>query len=82
MAEETQGITADQALVIIKYQEGHFGDVKSIDVKPNKMSQTISAFANTDSGELFVGIDEDEHKNRSWRGFVTIEDANAHPNLE
>ena len=78
MAEETQGITADQALVIIKYQEGHFGDVKSIDVKPNKMSQTISAFANTDSGELFVGIDEDEHKNRSWRGFVTIEDANAH----
>lgn len=59
MVGETHEITDDHANGIINYQEGHFGDVKSIAIQPKKMSQSISAFANTDAGELFIGIDED-----------------------
>jgi len=42
------------------------------------LSETISALANADGGELWIGIDEDEKKRRSWRGFETDEHANAH----
>jgi len=71
-------ITTEQRDWIVKYEEGQLGDVKAIDILPSKMSETVSAFANADSGELWIGIDEDEKKRRSWRGFQRKEDANAH----
>lgn len=44
---------------------------------------TISAFANSDGGDIYVGIEEvknDKHEviSRKWNGFHTIEDANGH----
>ena len=42
------------------------------------MSETISAFANADGGELWIGVDEGKAKRRHWRGFQSVEDANAH----
>jgi ATP-dependent DNA helicase RecG len=71
-------ITTEQRNWIVEYEEGQFGDVKAIDIQPGKMSETVSAFANADGGELWIGIDEDEKKRRSWRGFKIKEDANAH----
>ncbi|MDO8614525.1 MAG: ATP-binding protein [Dehalococcoidia bacterium] len=64
---------------ILAYDEGHFGDIKAIEVLPSKMSESVSAFANTDGGELWIGVDEDEKtRARSWRGFARVEDANSH----
>jgi ATP-dependent DNA helicase RecG len=78
MNGNVNSITTEQRNWIVKYEEGQLGDVKAIDILPSKMSETISAFANADGGELWIGIDEDEKKRRSWRGFQRIEDANAH----
>src|SRR2546421_4696210 len=77
MAVET--ISPAQALRIINLQEGHFSEVKSIDILPGKLTRHIAALANAEGGELYVGIDEDlVTKNRSWRGFARPEDANSH----
>ncbi len=56
-------------------EEGHFSDLKAIEVSPRKLSKAISAFANAEGGELFIGIDDTP---RLWRGFNSVEAANAH----
>jgi ATP-dependent DNA helicase RecG len=72
-------ITTEQRDWIVKYEEGQLGDVMAIEIAPSKMSQKISAFANADGGEIWIGIDENRvTKVRKWRGFKIIEDANAH----
>src|SRR5216683_2902076 len=81
MAFEIQLITRSQAGKIIHFEEGQLGDVKAIEKKPSSLTEHISAFANADGGDLYVGIDELEVsgiKTRSWRGFANPEAANAH----
>jgi len=75
---EQKTVGADEVARILALPESHFLDVKRIEVSPAKLSESISAFANTAGGELFVGIGEkpDEAK-RFWRGFATMEDANG-----
>jgi ATP-dependent DNA helicase RecG len=73
-------ITDKQLQEVLSYNEGHFLDVKSKDIKPSKLTKTISAFANADGGELYIGISERvslpfPHK---WQGFAQPEDANGH----
>jgi len=38
--------------------EGQFADVKAKEIAPSKLSKTISAFANSDGGDLYIGISE------------------------
>jgi len=74
-------ITEEQAKNIVSIEEGHFSDVKSIDISPSKLTRSISAFANASGGELHIGIDEkesDSKKIRHWRGFADPEAGNAH----
>jgi ATP-dependent DNA helicase RecG len=74
-------ITPDQVAAILAIEEDHFHDVKAIEIKPGKMSESASAFANTSGGEIHIGIDERKEnggKTRSWRGFPDMESANAH----
>ena len=72
-------IPDNQLSKIILVQEGQFSDVKAIEIGPAKLTNTISAFANTDGGDLYVGIDElGEEKRRFWRGFADPEAANSH----
>jgi ATP-dependent DNA helicase RecG len=62
-------------------EEGQFGDVKAVEKRPSSLSEDISAFANADGGELYLGIDELEvngAETRSWRGFSNPEAANSH----
>lgn len=78
---ETKDITENQRNIILDIEEDHFRDLKSIDIKPAKLTKTISAFANTVGGEIYVGIDETEVagvKHRQWRGFADVESANGH----
>ena len=79
MAIETSEITAAQRDLILATDEGHFADLKSIDIKPAKLTKAIAAFANADGGELYIGIDEDKtDQSRTWRGFTDPEAANGH----
>ncbi|REJ95993.1 MAG: ATP-dependent DNA helicase RecG [Planctomycetota bacterium] len=74
-------ITVDEreADFITSVEEGQFSDVKSIDIAPSKLAKSLSAFANSDGGELYIGIDElSPKKTRSWRGFRDVESANGH----
>lgn len=68
-------IRNEQIQKIIETEESHFSDLKSIDVTPAKLTRTISAFANADGGEVYVGIEDNP---REWRGFDSVESANGH----
>jgi len=73
-------ITDKQLEDVLSYTESHFLDLKAKEIKPAKLTKAVSAFANADGGELYVGISETvtlpfPHK---WEGFGTPEDANAH----
>jgi len=79
MSIEIQKINALEFKKILALQESHFLDFKSIEIQPAKLTKAISAFANADGGELYIGIHEDKrNKELIWSGFKTIEDANGH----
>ncbi len=64
---------------ILSLEEGHFSDLKAMDISPGKLTNTLSAFANAEGGELYIGIDENKQtQKRSWRGFADPEAANGH----
>ena len=59
---------------LLSIDEGHFSDLKAIEIAPGKITKALAAFANSEGGELFVGIDDNP---REWRGFKNTEAANA-----
>lgn len=71
-----------QVIKVLNLSEGQFADLKSKAITPSRLTKTISAFANSDGGELHVGINEkidrEGNKTRCWDGFDDIESANAH----
>lgn len=79
MAEQ-RTIPSSEAGRLLLLEEGHYADVKRIEIKPAKLSESVSAFANTSGGELFIGIAEDKNpdgaKSRRWAGFKDLEAAN------
>jgi ATP-dependent DNA helicase RecG len=79
MGIETSNISKAEASKIINFEEGQFGDVKAIEIKPADLTKAISALANSDGGDIYVGVDETgTAKARSWRGFKNPEAANGH----
>lgn len=68
-------IDEPEAERLISTPEGHFADLKSKDVAPRKLTQTICALANADGGEIFIGIEDTP---RVWSGFEEMEAANGH----
>lgn len=79
MTIELVRISKDQAARIISLDEGQFSELKGADVAPAKLTKTISAFANSDGGDLYVGISENgPTKVRTWRGFTDTEAVNGH----
>ncbi len=79
VAIETVAIPGPAVVRVLALEEWHFGDLKAIEVSPAKLTCSLSAFANADGGELYVGIDEDRKSGkRRWRGFASQENANGH----
>lgn len=75
---EITGSQRDRLLVL---DEGHFADLKAIAVSTKKLARTVSAFANSAGGDLYVGIGETDllgAKVRTWHGFRDPEAANGH----
>lgn len=66
---------------ILSLDENHFGDLKAKEIKPAKLTKTISGFSNAVGGEIYIGISETEKngiKTRIWDGFKDTEAANGH----
>ncbi|MEA5450209.1 ATP-binding protein [Leptolyngbya sp. CCNP1308] len=64
-------------LKLLGRTEAHLIDFKDKRIKPSKLCQTVSAFANADGGEIYVGIEEIKEKGEfKWSGFANEEEAN------
>jgi ATP-dependent DNA helicase RecG len=75
---EQKVVDSNEVARILALAESHFLDLKRVETAPAKLSESISAFANTAGGELFIGIGESiDRTKRSWRGFQTMEQANG-----
>lgn len=73
-------LSADEVTHLLKTEESHFLDFKSVDVSPQSVSKAVSAFANASGGEVFIGVDDKmgpAGQEREWRGFSNQEAANA-----
>lgn len=51
-------ITPEQKDAILALEESHFCDLKSKQILPSKLTESVSAFANASGGEIYLGIDE------------------------
>lgn len=72
-------ITESEVEKLFALTEGHFLDFKAVAIAPGKLTRSISAFANADGGEIYLGIDEPSVGGpKTWRGHSSIEAANAH----
>jgi ATP-dependent DNA helicase RecG len=77
---DIQKIDAGEVARLLTLEEGPYLDVKHNEIAPAKLSRSISAFANSSGGELFVGIgerDSEGNKQRTWYGFRDIEAVNG-----
>lgn len=72
----TRGQLENEHLKILGFQEDHFTDFKSRDIIPSKVQQTFVSFANSDGGDLWIGIEDKKYSGNRLRGFKQIEDAN------
>ena len=74
-------ITGTQRDRLLALDEGHFVELKGIGVSTKKLGRTVSAFANSAGGDLYIGIAETDllgSKVRTWHGFRDQEAANGH----
>lgn len=82
MTVDSSKISDFQLKKVLQLTEGQFCDLKSKLISPSNLTKSISAFANSDGGDLYIGIDEsinsEGNKIRKWNGFSDIESANAH----
>jgi ATP-dependent DNA helicase RecG len=75
---QTYKLTPTETAKLLNLAEGHFADLKAIEITPGKLTRSMSAFANAEGGELFIGIDDAKlDSTRVWRGFNRVEDANG-----
>ena len=79
MAYEIVEVGPTEVANVLGLEEGHFADVKAVEISPASLTKSLSAYSNADGGELYVGIDEDKATGAlTWRGFSKAEDANGH----
>lgn len=57
-------------------EEDHFMDFKSSRIKPSKLQESFVSFANSDGGDLWVGVEDKECAYERIAGFASIEGAN------
>lgn len=79
MAIEINSISDVQFADLLDRGEGHFLDFKAKEVSPAKLTRSLSAFANADGGELFIGVlNSGASPGKRWSGFGDAEAANGH----
>lgn len=64
---------------ILSFQEDWLVDMKGKDIKPSKLSRTVSAFANTNGGDIYLGVSHEDDKSKYyWNGYQFIEEFNPY----
>ncbi|WP_411560833.1 RNA-binding domain-containing protein [Pectobacterium brasiliense] len=73
---ETINVTQEEISTILLRKEDHFNDFKSKEISAAKLQECFVAFANSDGGELFVGIEDSSSNRERVNGFKEPENAN------
>jgi ATP-dependent DNA helicase RecG len=68
-------VSDQKAAALLAQQEGHFLDFKAKEIAPARLTQTISAFANAEGGDIYIGVAEGPD-GFVWDGFENAEAAN------
>jgi len=76
MPIQTNEVNKEDVERFLLMPEDQFTEVKSIGITPANLTKTISAFANSDGGDLLIGIEDGTP--RMWSGFDDPEAANGH----
>ncbi|WUR12031.1 ATP-binding protein [[Empedobacter] haloabium] len=74
---KTVSASSDDVKILLSVKEDHFNDVKSARIAPAKLQETFVAFANSDGGDLYIGIEDRKVTTERIIGFAEAEDANA-----
>jgi len=77
---EVNAITKDGIDKILAIDENYLVDLKDKRISAAKLSESVSAFANSSGGDIYVGISEKKEADkrvRTWNGFLATEDANG-----
>jgi ATP-dependent DNA helicase RecG len=61
---------------LLSSQEDHFNDSKSLRIPPATLQESFVAFANSDGGDLYIGIEDKKVTGERLIGFPTVEAAN------
>lgn len=78
MSFSTIVMTEEDITTLFKIEENYFNDFKSKDISGKKLSKTVSAFANSSGGDIYLGIrEENDTKFKYWEGYSSIEEANG-----
>lgn len=76
---QVREITKSDALSLSSQPEGHFYDRKAAQIKGAKLQRIVCAFANSDGGDVYVGIADDKHESaphKRWHGASSMEEYN------
>jgi ATP-dependent DNA helicase RecG len=76
MLWRTTDLTNEQVAELLALQESHFLDFKD-KRGAAKAAKSVSAFANADGGDLYVGIGDHSEPNRLSNLFANVEEANG-----
>jgi ATP-dependent DNA helicase RecG len=74
---ETTKIDNNELKRLLELREDHFNDFKSKQIAPAKLQETFVAFANSDGGDIYIGIEDNSVKGERIIGFNTQEEANS-----
>ncbi|WP_139110049.1 ATP-binding protein [Ensifer sp. LC163] len=74
---EVRNIDQNEITSLLSLNEDHFNDVKSKRIAPAKAQETFIAFANSDGGDLYIGIEDKSINGERIDGFHEQEEANA-----
>lgn len=74
---EVRKSNQDEVQAILDLNEDHFNDVKSKRISPAKLQETFVAFANSDGGDIFIGVEDKSAVGERVVGFVEQEEANG-----
>lgn len=73
---DTISVTNEEEQRLLNLDEDHFLDFKSKRIAPSSLQKHFVAFANTDGGEMYVGVEDRKTTGDRISGFPTKEDAN------
>lgn len=74
---EVRFIEQGEVQALLNLNEDHFNDIKSKRISPSKLQQTFVAFANSDGGDLYIGIEDKKLIGERLVSFEEQENANS-----